>query len=650
MAAKSSEVSVMKLFSQLQLAGEDGDYEWSLDVIKEILKLSPEDYDALSCQVVALIQTSQLNDAVRLINKLSKLKDNRGDGFVYERAYCLYKEEKYSQSLALMEKLSDSVGVADLKAQVYYRMEEYEESVKCFQRGLELKEGSERKANMAAGLAYCHGNMSRDLLGSASSEEMSMEECFNMATVHLMSTKKYNMAEPLLRQAEMLCKESYALEEDEIEQELIPIYLQLGYCCHLMGRHDDAMALYGNVLRSKPSSAVHTLTAANNVIVLNGDKDIFDSKKKIKLMTNAGATKKLSKWQLQIVTFNRFLFALKLNQLEQARQLLVELKEHFPSTDLTVMAEACLFHREKKISDAINVLRKYVTCTSGASIDVHLMLAEFHCLGSGLNEACDVIENIPGLSKYIGLVAVLVNQLKSSGEIDRCMKILDDAFKWWMDCDDAQKRLQVLWEIAKFKLSCNRPQEAAQVLEYLCRQDMTNINYLATLISAYSRFAPQKADELSNSLPKVKGEMTMDVDSLEHMPTFHHSRRDRKPQDKVVDMADSSKEKRKKKRKKRLPKNYDPSKAPDPERWMPLRERSYYKKSKKRGHGGNPLRGTQGMTSSMSGVTAKLDASRTSKPEVTTPATNDGASPRPSQQQKKSSSSQQHKKKKKGKR
>ena len=29
-------------------------------------------------------------------------------------------------------------------------------------------------------------------------------------------------------------------------------------------------------------------------------------------------------------------------------------------------------------------------------------------------------------------------------------------------------------------------------------------------------------------------------------------------------------------------KNYDPKVAPDPERWFPLRERSYYKKGKKR--------------------------------------------------------------------
>lgn len=47
----------------------------------------------------------------------------------------------------------------------------------------------------------------------------------------------------------------------------------------------------------------------------------------------------------------------------------------------------------------------------------------------------------------------------------------------------------------------------------------------------------------------------------------------------------------------KLPKNFDPKSTPDPERWLPIRERSYYrgrKKGKKKEQVG---RGTQGATS-----------------------------------------------------
>ena len=54
--------------------------------------------------------------------------------------------------------------------------------------------------------------------------------------------------------------------------------------------------------------------------------------------------------------------------------------------------------------------------------------------------------------------------------------------------------------------------------------------------------------------------------------------------------------KKKKKRKIRLPKNLDPNATIDPERWIPLRERSYYKgrRNKKRNAVG---KGTQGAVS-----------------------------------------------------
>lgn len=53
----------------------------------------------------------------------------------------------------------------------------------------------------------------------------------------------------------------------------------------------------------------------------------------------------------------------------------------------------------------------------------------------------------------------------------------------------------------------------------------------------------------------------------------------------------------------KLPKNCDPKSTPDPERWLPMRERSYYrgrKKGKKKEQVG---RGTQGATS---GAAAEL--------------------------------------------
>lgn len=53
----------------------------------------------------------------------------------------------------------------------------------------------------------------------------------------------------------------------------------------------------------------------------------------------------------------------------------------------------------------------------------------------------------------------------------------------------------------------------------------------------------------------------------------------------------------------KLPKNYDPKVTPDPERWLPMRERSYYRGKKKGKKKEQIGKGTQGATSA---VTAEL--------------------------------------------
>lgn len=53
----------------------------------------------------------------------------------------------------------------------------------------------------------------------------------------------------------------------------------------------------------------------------------------------------------------------------------------------------------------------------------------------------------------------------------------------------------------------------------------------------------------------------------------------------------------------KLPKNYDPKVTPDPERWLPMKERSYYRGKKKGKKKDQIGKGTQGATA---GASAEL--------------------------------------------
>jgi len=98
----------------------------------------------------------------------------------------------------------------------------------------------------------------------------------------------------------------------------------------------------------------------------------------------------------------------------------------------------------------------------------------------------------------------------------------------------------------------------------------------------------------------------------------------------------TAKKAKKKKRKVKLPKNYNPAIPLDLERWLPLRERSYYKgKRRKKNAIG---KGTQGAV-----LTGKEPTSTAQSPKVGTISPEQTPKPKPP-----ASASQQKKKKKPG--
>ena len=632
--AANKEAALSKLFTQLQLAGEDGDYEYGLEVIEEILKLSPRDPDALACKIVCLIQESEFSQSLSLIEEIKSDKS-----FLYEKAYCLYKMEQYDKSLQCLQSLPQeerkSLRVLDLESQVYYRLGDYTKSAQGFQEGLSIDNGNERSANMVASLSYVDNSTVNKVLSVSPVSPVTVEQCFNLATVYLNVTKDYKSAEQLLRKAEKLCEESDSMEEEEIERDLLPIRIQLGYALQCMGSNEEAMSIYANVLKSKPTP-VHQLTAANNVIVINGDKDIFDSKKKIKVLTNEAAVKKLMSRQLEIVLFNRCLFALRLNQLEQSRQILQEMKTSVATrgSELCIIAESALLYRDRKPQEAIGILERYSPeCTSTGPL-VYLTLAQLHWSIGNSSKAISVLEGIPNVGQYLGIISIIVLVLKSEGKVEECLSLLDQVSSYWSQIDN-DNLSTVLWEIAQFKLEASREEDAAKLLQVLNNKQPKNLKYLSHLIRAYSRFDTKRAEEMSQSLPQLSSLSSDDADRLEQMPTFQHSRRAR------ITTAAPNKEltikdkKKKKKRKKVLPKNVDLSKPIDLERWFPLRERSYYRKSKKKGQTSSVGRGTQGMSASMAATAAKLDASKTKDEGAKATASRSAKPPQPQKKQNK---------------
>lgn len=124
-------------------------------------------------------------------------------------------------------------------------------------------------------------------------------------------------AEKKLRIAEKLCKdglEEDGASEEEIENELGIIRVQLGYCLQLQGREKEAQALYTAVLKSKPDDIALVAVANNNLVCLNRDQNVFDSKKRMKSATHESLEHKLTSRQRRNIAYNQCLLAFYTDQ------------------------------------------------------------------------------------------------------------------------------------------------------------------------------------------------------------------------------------------------------------------------------------------------------------------------------------------------
>lgn len=128
-----------------------------------VLSIAPEEIKASTCKVVALIQLSKFDEAVKFIEK-GKLSQS----LVFEKAYSQYRLNKSSDALKTIEEANINplpANLKELKAQILYRLENFDE---CFNLYKDIIKNSsddyeeERTTNFSAVVANlsCAGSVS----------------------------------------------------------------------------------------------------------------------------------------------------------------------------------------------------------------------------------------------------------------------------------------------------------------------------------------------------------------------------------------------------------------------------------------------------------------------------------------------------------
>ncbi|XP_064004660.1 signal recognition particle subunit SRP72 [Pogoniulus pusillus] len=624
-AAAGGAGAAAALWSEVNRCGQNGDFARALKSVNKILQISKDDVTALQCKVVCLIQNGSFKEALSVINTHTKVLTS--DVIAFEKAYCEYRLNRIENALKTIQSASQQTDkLKELYGQVLYRLERYDDCLAAYRdliRNSQDEYEEERKTNLSAVVA-AQSTWEKVMPEDLGLREATYELCYNSACA-LIGQGKLNEAMKKLQKAEELCRQSLSedsdVTEEDIEAELAIIHGQMAYIMQLQGRTEDALQLYNQIIKLKPTDVGLLAVIANNIITINKDQNVFDSKKKVKLTNAEGVEHKLSKKQLQAIEFNKALLAMYTNQADQCRKLSASLQSQSPEHLLPVLIQAAQLCREKQHAKAVGLLQDFADQHPANAAEIKLTMAQLKIAQGSVTKACMILRSIEELQHKPGMVSALVTMYSHEEDIDSAIEVFTQAIQWYQQFQPKSPvHLSLIREAANFKLKHGRKKEAISDLEELWKQNPKDVHTLAQLISAYSLVDPEKAKVLSKHLPSSDTmSLKVDVDALEnsHGATYVRKKAGKLTGDnQQKEQGQGEVKKKKKKKKGKLPKNYDPKVTPDPERWLPMRERSYYrgrKKGKKKDQVG---KGTQGSTTAGS---SELDASRTASSPPTSP-------------------------------
>ncbi|KAF9600263.1 hypothetical protein IFM89_005849 [Coptis chinensis] len=633
------------LFSTLNRHIQRSDFEQAVKVSDQVLGIIPGDVDALRCKIVGLIKVDDYDKALSTIQNLpSTLND-----FNFYKAYCLYRQNKLDEALECMQSQEQTSATMLLETQVLYRLGRMDACMDVYQRLRSFKIVS-LEVNIVACLVSA--GRASEVQGMMDSLKVKADRSFELGyntACSLVQQMKYTEAKTLLLTSQRNGKEALMeddWEEKDIEIELIPVSVQLAYVEQLLGHPKEAMDAYLDIINKNLADDASLAVAINNFIAVRGSKDASDGLRKIdRLLEKAdladglhfarGLDFKLFSKQKEAIYSNRVLLLLLANKIDQARELVAALLNMFPGSVITVVLQAAVLVRENKAGRAEEILGLFADKYPEKSKVILLARATIAAAAGHLQIAADSLLRIPEIQHMPATVATIVTLRERVGDIDGAAAVFDTAIQWWSNAMAEDSKLHaIMHKAASFKLKHGKEEEAVKLYEALVRSE-GSVEALVGLVTTAASVDVEKAETYEMQLKPLPGLKGVDVDNLEKTSGAKYTEDGGHVRNvEVYEGQVKTKTKKKRKRKPKYPKGFDPAHPgppPDPERWLPKRERSSYRPKRKDKRAAQ-VRGSQGAvgrekqdvnaaSSTASNVSSsKPNQASTSKPEQSKPS------------------------------
>ncbi|KAI9723518.1 MAG: Signal recognition particle core component [Chrysothrix sp. TS-e1954] len=576
------------------------DHEDVLKAANNALKKSRGDIQAQQARLVALIKLDRNEDALRAVEDGGETLKARAQ---LEHAYVLYKTHRLEDAQAVVAKSTRSLGLEHLEAQIAYRAESFLQARKLYEKLAAQSHGEDgdikiNQSAIDAQLIWSGQGAAVKKLKPNREDLEQLDTTFNFACACI-ARHQYKEAEVYLRMAKDLCDASDDMSEEDKQLEVLPILVQQVYVLSRLGKGREAEELCSTIeldkitddttkhiahinsyfAAAKPPNPYLMERQVRSKAFLSTSNPPFGYQRSplsrnnmtLDLLTSKHASlqKVTTSGQPWAGVYRAATYAGKLNTKDALKELDPVLERN--RTDLGVL---------------FTVIQLCALTNNTEAAALYLQKSLYDLEQSSQPSHKD-------LRFAPGLVGLEVSLAMRQGRTAHTQARLAKACSYWRSRSKDERETHEALNRAGLAMldssSSTSLEKASELYESLHGDHPEDrVSGVGAVAALHSRSAPE--DLPVETLPPTDELITqINAQNLEdagigEVPTpAITSNQARKRRAEPL----SKPEKPKKRRKPRLPKDYDPKKKPDPERWLPLRERSNWRpKGKKKGKGG----------------------------------------------------------------
>ncbi|KAK6833772.1 hypothetical protein PG987_008466 [Apiospora arundinis] len=572
------------------------DHDEVLKIANAALKANKSDLQAHHTRLVALLKLDRFDDALRALAEGGDKLENQ---CILEKAYTLYKTGKLDDAENLIKSTDEPTrALRHLAAQVAYRAEKFQDAAAIYRQLPDDGEGrdgeeNDLKINTLATSAQLEwegkGHLLNDEERKPSNDVLEAFETAYNAACGCVARGDLSKASVLLKRARDLCNTNEDLTDEEKKAELLPIMVQHAYVLTRLGKDAEASALQKSIVVTDIPEAPTRVVAQNNAMAIGAEEqNPYLTSRLIESSTNLAGNDKMFAYQasfagVESATSKKITSATSPTASTEIASLGV----------ISAAAHAHMQTGKDAIREILPILEKRPT-DIGLLLTIIQLYVQTQNPGPALNLLQTFLRRLETATtpdhedvRYApGLVAVAVSLYRLQGRQNSIRTELARASKHWrLKSDDSA--MPLLREAGVELLKSSNAEDLASAgatFESLVSKSKDDKAAIAGLVASYATTDYSKIEPYLQHLTAVD-RLTSGIDTralleagVASVATTTAPLSKKRGADTDADQAS-----KRRKKKKRLPKDYEEGKKPDPERWLPLRDRSTYRPKGKKG-------------------------------------------------------------------